>query len=66
MIMFFIEHLIAVVSKLLQTLDSHPLKWVHMHVNVAEIMFDASRRFSGSYTAKNDNLEKSLADIRSD
>lgn len=58
--------MITVVGKLLQTLDNHPLKWVHMHVNVAEIMFDASRRFSGSYAAKNDNLEKSLAGILSD
>lgn len=61
-----IEHLVTVVIKLLQTLDNHPLKWVHMHVNVAEIIFDASRRFSGSYTAKNDNLEKSLAGILTD
>lgn len=64
--MFFIKHLITVVSKLLQTLDDHLFKQVHMHVNVAEIMFDASRRFSGSYTAKNDNLEKSLAGILTD
>lgn len=39
---------------------------MHMHVNVVEIMFDASRSFSGSYTAKNDNLESSLADILTD